>query len=192
MELTFQNGCGVADQGTNSFTTGTPGGGTFVAMKKILVTVLLFFVVFSLMTGCASERINSGLSFSGYQAFEVSPVSNETGRSFRFDVGAEITRHIISKLRQEGLNVTDTSGKTLVIRSRLTLYETQVAGTADCTVRSTLTDKDTGKLLGEIVATRSVSAGGLPQLGLKPERAVLEMVADEIVAQIEERIKAGK
>jgi len=161
-------------------------------MKKRLVIALSLTVLMLLVTGCASQRINGGLSLSGYQAFEVSPVSNETGRAFDFDVAAEITRHIVSKLRQEGLNVTDTSGKTLVIKSRLTLYETRVAGTANCTVRSTLIDKDTGRLLGEIVAARSVSAGGLPQLGLKPERAVLEMVADEIVAQIEGRIRVRK
>lgn len=161
-------------------------------MGKIFVTFLsLVFLSFS-VAGCTSSAIGSGHSLSGYKNVEVVPVSNETGRTFDFDITGEIAGNIISRLQQEGFNIERTSGNTLVIRSSLTSYGTQAAGTATCTVRSVLLDKKTGKVLVEIVASSSVVAGGLPNLGLKPGRAVLQMVADKIVARIEERMRVSR
>lgn len=158
-------------------------------MKEKLIILLLLPVLFAAEGGCASQSVRNQLPLSGYEALEVMPVANETGESFHFDVAAEITRHILSRLRQEGFNVAAASGNTLVISSSLTSYETQVAGTASCTVKTALIDKQTGKVLDVITTRSSVSAGGLPQLGLKTETAVLEMAAGEIVSQIEKRIR---
>ncbi len=160
-------------------------------MKKKLVIALSLPVLIFFIADCASQTVNNGLSLSGYKAFEVIDVSNETGRTFDFDVAAEMTKRIISKLEQEGFNVTDTSGKTIIIMSSLTSYQTQT-GTANCTVKSILIDKDTRKVLSEFVTTSSVSAGGLSQLGLETDRAILEMAADDIVIRIERKMRVNK
>ncbi len=160
-------------------------------MGKKFIIAISFPVLIFFMAGCASQTVNNGHSLSGYRAFEVIDVSNETGRTFDFDVATEMTKLIISKLEQEGFNVTDTSGKTIIIRSSLTSYQKQT-GTASCTVKSILIDKDTQKVLGEFVTTSSVSAGGLSQLGLETDRAILEMAADDIVIRIERKIRVNK
>lgn len=165
-------------------------------MKKrfiLILNLLSFSVLISLIAaGCASQEINTRQSLSGYEAFELSPVSNETGETFDFDVAWEIEKRLALKLSREGFKVDGTSGRTLIIKSSLTSYETRVAGTASCTVKSMLIDKNTGMVIDQIVTTASVSAGGLPQLGLKPESAVLDVVADKIVGQIERRMRSGK
>jgi hypothetical protein len=161
-------------------------------MKKKFIIAVLLPVLIPFITGCASQTVNSVVSLNGYGAFEVVPVSNETGEASGSDVAAEMTKHIMSKLKEKGFNITDTSGKTVVIKSSLTSYETRVAGTASCTVKSILIDKGTQEVLGEIVTTSTVSAGGLPQLGLETGRAIMEMVADDIVNQIERRIRKTK
>jgi uncharacterized protein YdeI (BOF family) len=160
-------------------------------MKKKLIIALSLPVLGFFIAGCASQSVNNGLSLSGYKAFEVIAVSNETGKTFDSDVTAEMTKHIISKLEQEGFNVTDTSGKTIIIRSSLISYQTRT-GTATCTVKSVLIDKDTRKVLGEFVTTSSVSAGGLSQLGLETGQAILEMAAGDIVSRIEGKIRVNK
>jgi hypothetical protein len=158
-------------------------------MKKKFTIVLSLPVLIFFITGCASQTINTGGSLNGYDAFEVIPVSNETGEAFDSDVAKEMTAHIISKLKEKGLNVTSTSGeKTIIIKSSLTSYETRLVGMAHCTVRSILIDRKTREVLGEIATTSTMSAGGLSRLGLETDRTIMEMVADDLVTQIERRM----
>lgn len=166
--------------------------GLFIKATRMSAAAIALAFFASSLSGCTSRGVTSGPSLSGYEDFEVMPVSNETGRTFDFDVAAEITSNIMSELSQEGFKVEGASDNTIVIRSSLISYDTHVAGTATCTVRSVLLDKKTNRILDEIVTSSSVSAGGLPHLGLKPDRAVLEMVADKIVSRIEGRIRVNK
>ena len=55
-------------------------------MKNYMILILLLLVV----GGCSGPRLmvqmEKGVSLSGYKVFEVMPVSNETGKTFEFDV----------------------------------------------------------------------------------------------------------
>jgi hypothetical protein len=161
-------------------------------MKEKFIIALSLSVLISFIIGCASQTINHRASLNGHEAFEISPVSNETGEAFDSDVAEEMTKQIISKLREEGFNITQTSGKTIIIRISLTSYKTRPEGMVSCTVRSILIDKKTREVLGEIMSTATVSAGELSRLGLEADRAIMEMVADDIVTQIERRIRANR
>jgi len=158
--------------------------------KKFFALSLPVLILF--FAGCASQTVNGKFPLSGYNAFEVMPVSNDTGEIFDSDVAAEITRHIILRLRQEGFNIAETPGSTVIIKTSLTYYEVSRTGRATCTIKSMLIDKRTGKGLGEILTTRSVTVGGLSQLGLEADRAVLEMAVEDIVTQLERKTGARR
>ncbi|MEJ2695130.1 MAG: LPS assembly lipoprotein LptE [Candidatus Sulfobium sp.] len=161
-------------------------------MKKNVTIVLSLAYLCSLITACASQEVSAVVVLPSYNAFEVRQVSNETGKALDFDVAAELTKKIISRLRQEGFNVAGTPGDALVISSSLISYDTRQTGAATCTVKSTLIDLKTEKVLGEIVTTSTVSAGGLSQAGIEIDQAVLEMAADDIVTQIERRLRTNR
>lgn len=163
-------------------------------------------ILIALAAGCATHRpavrIEKGVSLSAYKAFEVAPVSNDTGKTFDFDVAAVLTEHIKSALKDKGYDVAEkgrASDYVLVIQSSLLSYEPGSVlgrwvvfgdGKAQCIVKSTLIDKPTGKTVGEMVTSEAVTGGGLYSIGA--DKYVLNMAADSIADEIEIRIEGEK
>jgi hypothetical protein len=167
--------------------------------KKFIAIFLLFAFVAGCATGTPIVWMEKGVSLTEYKVFDMLPVSNETGKTFEFDVADTITQHIKSKLKEKGFIIaeeTSTAENIITIKSSLTSYEPGSAfqrwllpgaGKTQCIVKSTLIDKRTEKVLGEIVANRVVSAGGFYTIGAA--KTILETVATDIADEIAKRVK---
>ena len=150
--------------------------------KKIII------VLIALLAGCATSSRDKGFSLAGHKAFEVAPVSNTTGKTFDIDVTSQLARLISSKLKEKEFSVSETSENAIIIRGNLTSYETRSART-QCTVEIKFVDKSTQRVLGEIMIFKTISVGGLSSVELNSDQAILEAVANDIVFEVEKRIK---
>ncbi len=137
-------------------------------MKRELI---LFFLLTLLVAGCTTGRISKsmvrwtkGISLAEYKAFEVIPVSNETGNTYDFNVTDLITQEIMSNLKDKGYVITEESStekNVIIIKSRLLVFYSGVnikrlvladkLGTPQATVKTSLIDKRTGKVVGLIM-----------------------------------------
>jgi hypothetical protein len=169
-------------------------------MRKLTV---LFILLLALIGGCATGTpvvsIDKDASLSRYKAVEVTPVVNETGTTFEFDVLGEITTQLKLNLTKEGYVVTDggqSADDILVIRTSLLVYEpgsalkrwaVPGAGKTNCTIRSLLADKKTGKAQGEILVPKEVGTGGLFSIGA--DTRILGDVAGSVVDELKKIIK---
>jgi hypothetical protein len=143
--------------------------------------------------------LDKGVSLAQYRVVEVLPVANETGKTFEFDVVAALTEHLKEKLHEKGFEVAvePVAGTpVLVLQSRLVLYEPGSAagrwvmpglGRTQCTVRSSLIDRRSGQVLGEIVIAEHVSGGGFYSVGA--DRWILGVVAGSIADELDKRAK---
>lgn len=172
-------------------------------MRMPLIGVL---VVFALIAGCAKGKpmawFDKESSWAGYGAIEVEPVVNETGKSYDFDVAGELTKAIRARLSDKGDAIAEYPFQeegVLVLKSALTLFQPGNAfkrwllrgyGTTACRVKSTLIDKATGKIVGEIVVEKSVSTGGWYTVGANTR--VVGEIADDIVLKLHHAIKEVK
>jgi uncharacterized protein DUF4410 len=143
--------------------------------------------------------VDKGVSFSKYHTVEVSPVANETGETFDFDVAQSLTDGIRSKLTEHGVRLTgdrDVDG-TIVLKTRLTAYAPgnaaarwvlPAAGTTQCIVKGELVDGQTGAQLGVLLSHRSVSGGGLFSIGA--DRWILDVVSTDIADAVAQTLKS--
>lgn len=175
--------------------------------QKLLV-VFLAVLVSACATGKPTVWLEKGVSFTGYQTIELTPIQDETGgedatgEPFEFDVPGEITKHIKSGLESKGYMVredTQVSEGALVIQTHLLKYEPGSAlgrwiapgiGKTQCSIKSVLVDKKTGQVLGEIVTAKEVSEGGLFSVGA--DRRILSAVAEDVVDAIDNAIRRDK
>lgn len=169
-------------------------------MKTLSPIVFLIFVIIS---GCVTSKpmvsMVKDVSFAGYKVFEIPPVLDETGKTFEFDVADTLTQSIRSQLRDKGYIVSDgtaTLDEVLIIKSSLLSYEPGSAfkrwlapgfGKTQATVKTSLIDKRTGKVRGELVSAETVSGGGLYSAGA--DKRILEAIAEGIVDEIEKKVK---
>lgn len=172
-------------------------------MKIQLCSVLLLLVFAG---GCATGKpmtwMEQGTDLSSYKVYEVTPVVNDTGKKYDFDVAGEITEAIKTKLKDKGYVIAgDGAGGegVLVLKCSLTAYEPGSAlkrwlapgyGATQCTVKCPLIDKKTGKPIGEIMVAKAISAGGLYSIGA--HKSILGIVADDIAEQIDAKAKGRK
>jgi hypothetical protein len=156
-----------------------------------------------LLYGCAGVQpkmwLDKVVSLPAYRVFEVAPASNDTEKTFEFDVAATLTEHLKSKLQEKGYRLSEDPARlddVLVIKSSLVAYKPGSAfarwaipgaGTTLCVVRNSLFDKRTGRLVGEMVTGRSVSAGGLFTVGA--DKWILEVTASAITDELDKRVK---
>jgi hypothetical protein len=163
---------------------------------------ILCLLVSLLVSGCASTpavRMESAEPLRKYGIFEVEPVSNDTGKTFAFDIAEEFANQIRSQLESKGYIVASGSGGTddaLIIRcsiasyapgSAFTRWLAPGAGKTQATVLTSLVDKRTGSAVGEMLSAEAVGGGGLYSVGA--DRWILEKIAKGIVEKIEERMK---
>jgi hypothetical protein len=170
-------------------------------MCKLRVLFLLLLGLF--MGGCAVGTsvvsIDKDASFSSYKGVEVLPVVNETGTILEFDVPGEITTQLTQNLKQEGFVVTDgkqSADAILVIRTSLLAYEpgnafarwaVPGAGKTNCTIKSMLVDKKTGKTRGEILVPKEIGTGGLYSIGA--DKRILGDVAATMVDELKKILR---
>ncbi len=181
-------------------------------MKNYMILILLLLVV----GGCPSYptklmvRMEKGVSLSEYKVFEVMPVSNETGKTFEFDVADELTQHIKAKIKDKGYVINErkeVKDSVLVIKSSLITYEPGSAakrflggGKTRATVRTSLIDKMTGKVIGEIVSVEEVGGKYVEMWGFEYNpvdalsnvgayKRILGVVAKGIANEIDKNIK---
>jgi len=162
------------------------------------------------MFGCAAPQslfwMEKGATLTNYKIFAVLPAQNETGKTFDVDVGAILTEQLVSKLRAKDYTVHPEGQEPqdgLMLKSSIVKYESG-SSSAELIVRTTLTDKKTGKLLAELVTAHSASAGRsalggaligpLPALvglaiGLTESQSILDTVATGIVDELDRRIQ---
>ena len=183
-------------------------------MKNYIILILLLLVV----GGCGVRavrpsklmvRMEKGVSLSEYKVFEVMPVSNETGKTFEFDVADELTQHIKAKIKDKGYVINErkeVKDSVLVIKSSLITYEPGSAakryllplsgkGDTRATVRTSFIDKMTGKVIGEMVITEQVGTIGrwiLPEeslLTVGAYKKILGVIAKGIANEIDKNVK---
>jgi len=168
-------------------------------VKRFVPFLICPLFIGSCATGTPMTAIYEGASLTGYKTVEITPVSNDTGKTLDFDVAAAITQHLRSLMQSKGYRLADTvagSDDVLILKSSLAEYESGSAlvrwfatfeGATICTVRSSLIDKRTGNALGEIIVPRIVSGGGLYSVGA--DRWILGVVASDIVDEVDKRIR---
>lgn len=166
------------------------------ASTSFLMVAMLFF-------GCGASspavRMESAEPLRKYGLFEVAPVTNDTGKTFAFDVAEEFGNQIRSQLESRGYIVASGSAVTddaLIVRCSIASYEpgsavarwlAPGAGKTQATVLTSLVDKRTGSAVGEMLSAEAVGTGGLYSAGA--DRWILEKIAKGVVDKIEERMK---
>ncbi len=166
-------------------------------MKNLAVGLLFLMLV----AACAAPRPlykEPGVSFQGYRTVEVMPVVNETGKTFEnFNVPEALTQNLRDKLKEKGFTV-GAAGEdnVLVIKWSLMTYEPGSAlarwilpgaGATKCTVKVTVSDKKTGKMMSEFVESEAVAAGGLYTIGM--DRRILGQVAGKVADDLNRLVK---
>lgn len=166
-----------------------------VAISYLMVSILVF--------GCGASspavRMESAEPLRKYGVFEVAAVSNDTGKTFAFDIAEEFGNQIRSQLESKGYIVASGSTGTddaLIVRCSITSYEpgsafarwlAPGAGKTQATVLTSLVDKRTDATVGEMLSAEAVGTGGLYSAGA--DRWILEKIAKGVVDKIEERMK---
>ena len=168
-------------------------------MTRTLLCALL--LVFSVDTSIADPVVwlDDNVNLHGRTIYVVSPVHNETGKTFNIDVTSLIRSEMIQTLRKEGMIVLykqDASRDSITIDSRLGDYGAEAQRNVGCfrgrcwncvVVRTILIDDKSGKTLGEIIDSSSVSAGGLFSIGA--EKSLPKNVAHDIARKIIEMVQ---
>lgn len=163
------------------------------ASRFLCCTTLLCLAACS--TGMPIVWIERDVSLAGWRTVQILPIVDESGKKRDFDVAATIRQEVISNLKNRGLAVVDDSRmrpNVIVAACKLISYETGSAlarwaapgsGKTECFVKCALTDKESGKPLGEITANRMVAAGGLYTVGY--ERRILSEVSEDIASELD-------
>jgi len=162
------------------------------------------FLLLLLLGGCAVTAkpmvsMERDASLKEYKVFEVMPTINETGETFEFNVTNELTENVKSRLREKGYTVEEAiiPEGVLVIKNSLMDYEAGNAfgrwlapgvGVTQATVKTSLIDKTTGTIIGEMVTSESVSSGGLFSVGAYKQ--ILDNIAKGIANEIDTRMKS--
>jgi hypothetical protein len=158
------------------------------------ITWLLVLAIFA--AGCAvgTPMVHMERDFvpAAYQKVEILTVTNDTGQTYEFDVSEMLTKNIKSQFKDKGCLLASHQEKdsVLMVKSSLTLYEPGSAfkrgllpgyGATRCTVKTSLIDKKTGKVIGEIVVPKTISEGGLYSIGA--DKRILNVVAADIAQE---------
>lgn len=142
--------------------------------------------------------LDDNVDLRGRSTLFIAPVNNQTGKKFDVDPVALITSELIQNLRNEGMTVLEKQDAQALISVDSSLIDYEAgsavqrwllpgAGATVCVVRSILTDGKSGKVLGEIIVSETVGAGGLFSVGA--ETSVPKYVAKEIAQALSALIK---
>jgi hypothetical protein len=156
-------------------------------IREVHAHVALATALCTATAACAPLRpsvsLQPGASLAGYRAFEVAPVSDQTGYALPPDALDAVRLALESRLRSRSHAAAGEPEDTLIIESKLTdfrpgepFFFTLPSGRRSrCELRSALVDKRSGKVIGVIVASEDEARSPMSVL-----RTCARMVADEI------------
>lgn len=145
--------------------------------------------------------LNDDVSLQGRTTVIFTAVTNDTGQHYEYDAASAITTTLREKLQAGGIILLDSQdgagGNAILMNNSLVSYEVGSAadrwaltgGATICSVRTTLFDAATHKLLGEIISTRIVDSGGLFSVGAY--KYVPGQVAEEIAESLLPLLQGG-
>ena len=166
--------------------------------------LLLFF-----LQGCAIPetqlthiRVEAGASLAGYHVFEVEKVTNDTGKTFSFDVSSFFTDELESALRTKGYEIAEPGkapAKALRVTCSIVSYSPSTAGEkAEATalglvpggfyfrpentavVKATLVDQQTGKTMADLVSSKSqTETGVIPPISIDSAGHTVSLMSAE-------------
>jgi AbrB family looped-hinge helix DNA binding protein len=182
---------------------------------------LLFF-----LNGCADTTqitVEPGAALGDYHILEVGKVSNDTGQTFSVDIIGFFTDELKTDLREKGYDVADQGdvpGKVLIVNCSIVSYSPSSVGTKaeamalnmlpggflvtpkdTTTVKATLLDQKTGKVMADIVSNQSETETGLmpaTSFGyghglalISTEKLVLREAAWGVASRIDQKMKCA-
>lgn len=154
---------------------------------------------FTLATGQTRLWIRSGASIQNVKTVIMSRATDATGTVLMPEFLDQITTTMTETLEKSGIKVlparTPQSRNAIGLDVIITKFNPGSAGArwlapgmgaTVCIIRATLTDLDTARVLGEIVAWRHLAAGGLFSVGADQyvPRQTAESVANKLIAEI--------
>jgi hypothetical protein len=169
------------------------------ALRFLSHTIWLWLAACS--TGTPITWIERDVSLAGWRMVEIPPIVDQTGTKHDFDVAATIRQEVIGDLKKHGFEVLqgDTHGEKVIVAScKVVSYEMGSAfarwaapgsGKTECVVKCALSDRESGKSLGEITANREVAAGGLYTVGY--EKRILSEVGEDIASELDKATKTA-
>ena len=140
--------------------------------------------------------LERGASLTDYRVFIVGPVTNQTGARFNLNVTDFLRQELTLRLRSHGLTVVteaaaETDDPALVITSALVGFKgmsfaLQIPGpgVTKCELHSELNDLETGRRIGQIVAS-ALEERTRPL-------TVLNMCAHDLADAIEREVRRGR
>ncbi len=169
--------------------------------------LLLFFLQSCAIpeTQLTHIRVEVGASLAGYRVFEVEKVTNDTGKTFSFDVSSFFTDELESALRTKGYEIAEQGkqpSKALRITCSIVSYSQSTTGEkAEATalglvpggfyfrpentavVKATLVDQQTGKTMADLISSKSqTETGVIPPISIASGgHAVSLMSAEKLV-----------
>ena len=166
--------------------------------------LLLFF-----LQGCAIPeaqlthiRLEPGASLADYHVFEVEKVTNDTGKTFSFDVTSFFTDELDSALRKKGYEIAEPGtapAKALRITCSIVSYSQSRTGEkAEATalglvpggfyfkpentavVKATLVDQQTGKTMADLISSKSqTETGVIPPISINSGGHAVSLISAE-------------
>ena len=166
---------------------------------------LLFLVAVLGVAGCTAGRplpelmMQPGASLSGITQLAVAPASNDTGQTYELDIGDVFTNDLVSALRSRGYTVADPNtapADTVLVQCSFISYAPGNAaarwlfpglGPTEATIKTSLINKGTGKVLGAMLTQKEETGGGLLSVGAY--KYILERLANDVADVIDKKIK---
>jgi hypothetical protein len=167
--------------------------------------LLLLFV----LQGCAMPetevthiRLEPGASLADYHVFEVEKVTNDTGKTFSFDVSSFFADELESALRTKGYEIAEQGtapAKALRVTCSIVSYSPSTGGEkAEATglsflpggfyfspentavVKATLLDQQSGKMMADLVSSQSqTETGVIPPISIASGGHAVSLVSAE-------------
>ena len=170
--------------------------------NQIIWSLVLAIFAAGCAVGTPMVRMERDFVPAAYQKVEVLTVTNDTGQTYEFDVAEMLTENIKSQFTDKGCLLASHEEKdsVLMVKTSLIQYEPGSAfkmtllpgyGAPRCTVKSSLIDKKTGKVIGEIVVPKTISEGHLSPIGADKRilNAVAVDIAQETIKQVSVQAK---
>jgi hypothetical protein len=177
-----------------------------------------------LLAACADTtqmNVEPGASLADYHLIEIGKVTNDTGETYSFDVTGYFNDELHHALTTKGYTVAEpgeSAGKALVVNCSIVSYSAGSAGKKfasgalglvpggyfmtpkdSATIKSTVTDLQSGKVVADLVSTPSETESVMPGTSfgngygismISSEKLVLREAAWGLATQIDNKIKS--